>query len=69
MRKHDLIFLAIACIIVVGLAIAMATVLKFHPKTSVNSFKECADSPGSTIRMTYPEVCVTSDKKTFTQTQ
>ncbi|HSX07702.1 MAG TPA: hypothetical protein VLG11_02315 [Candidatus Saccharimonadales bacterium] len=69
MRKHDVIFLSIALVIVVGLGIALMTVLKLHPKTTVKSFKECADSPGSIIQTTYPETCITSDKKRFTQPQ
>lgn len=67
MKRQQLILLLIAILIV--LAVGAALWIMRSQKTAVNSFDDCVKSKGSTLLMTYPEQCVTSDKKTFTQPQ
>jgi len=67
MKKNQLILVIL--ILVVIIAVGAAMFIRRNAQLPVTSFDTCVKSKGSTVLMTYPETCTTTDGKRFTQPQ
>ena len=60
--KIGLLILSIVVIVFVGLGVF----LLIQPQQSIQSYAECIKDKDSVMQTSYPTVCVTKDKKRFT---
>ncbi len=52
---------------VVVILVVVGVILLIHPQSiSIQSYADCSKAEGSTIQTSYPTVCITKDKKRFT---
>jgi len=64
MSNKKFFYACLGIVLLLGLVIFFLTISHLSTKP-VNSFEECAASPGSKVLLTYPGQCLTSDGKKF----